>query len=177
MLLGIDPGVNNCGVAVIDTSTAFRVLDTLNIKNVRKFTDDEKVLEKDFGTRPVKVLSIVREIEKTLVKFPEIKTAAIEAPFYHHLTPQAYGSLLEVVSAIRYNILIPQRIFYEMLPPMSVKKLFTDKGAAKKELMKRFLLQKKEDGSILIDLDIEMLTEHEIDAIAIAYTYYVNLRT
>ena len=174
MLLGIDPGVNNCGLAVVDTSGVFKVSTTHNVKNARKFTDQEKLLEKEFNTRVVKVTAIVAKVEETLALYPQINFVAIEAPFYNHLTPQAYGSLLEVISAIKYSILIPRKLQFRMLEPMLVKKLFANKAMAKKEVMKQFLIAKKESGAIELEVDIETLSEHEIDAIAISYSHHIS---
>jgi Holliday junction resolvasome RuvABC endonuclease subunit len=174
MLLGIDPGVNNCGLTVVDTTAGFKVITTHNVRNARKFTDVEKELEKEFNTRVVKVSAIVNKVVEMLETYPAIDYVAIEAPFYNHLTPQAYGSLLEVISAIKYNILVPRKLQFRMLEPMLVKKLFAGKGMAKKEVIKQFLISKKEAGAISMEVDIESLSEHEIDAVAITYVHHIS---
>ena len=175
MLLGIDPGVNNCGLTVVDTSSSFKVLCTHNVKNARKFSESEKQLEKEFNARVVKVTAILDQVNALLSEYPQIDLVAIEAPFYNSFTPAAYGSLLEVISAIKYTILIPRKLPFKMLEPMLVKKMFAQKAMAKKDLMKQFLVRKKEQGEIMMDLDIESLSEHEIDAIAIAFVYHASL--
>ena len=174
MLLGIDPGVNNCGFAVADVDEKFCVVETHNVKNARKFTDQEKEMEREFNTRVVKVTAIMNKLVEFLDKYPKINYVAIEAPFYNHLTPQAYGSLLEVISALKYNVLIPRGIKFRMLEPMLVKKLFANKGMAKKEIMKQFLISKKQSGDIVMEADIETLTEHEIDAVAVTYVHVLS---
>ena len=174
MLLGIDPGVNNCGLTVVDTTAGFSVITTHSVKNARKFTDAEKELEQEFNTRVVKVSAIINKVNEVLDAYPLIDYVAIEAPFYNRLTPQAFGSLLEVIAAIKYNILVPRKMKFRMLEPMLVKKIFAEKGMAKKEVMKQFLISKKAAGTILMDIDIETLSEHEIDAIAIVYSHYVT---
>lgn len=174
MLLGIDPGVNNCGLTVVDPAPQFKVILTHNVKNARKFTDPEKALELEYNARVVKVKAIVDKVTELLDTYPQIECVAIEAPFYNHLTPQAYGSLLEVISAIKYTVLIPRKMKYRMLEPMLVKRLFAGKGMAKKEVMKQFLISKVASGSILLDADIETLTEHEIDAVAITFGHHLT---
>lgn len=174
MLLSIDPGVNNCGLSVADTDQQFKVLLTHNVKNARKFSDTEKALEAEYNARVVKVHAIHDKIVEVLDLYPQINDVAIEAPFYNHLTPQAYGSLLEVISVIKYKILIPRKLPYRMLEPMLVKKLFANKGMAKKEIMKQFLISKVASGEILLDADIETLTEHEIDAVAIGFVHRLS---
>lgn len=175
MLLSIDPGVNNCGLSVIETHPQFKVVTTHNVKNTRKFNEQEKQLEARYNTRVVKVQAITEKVTQLLDTYPNITQVAIEAPFYNHLTPQAYGSLLEVISAIKYNILVPRNLPYRMLEPMLVKRLFADKGMAKKEVMKQFLITKVQSQAIIFDGDIELLTEHEIDAIAVGYVYHVSV--
>lgn len=171
MLLGIDPGINNCGLAIIDNSKHFKVVDTHNVKNTRKFTDEEKNLEQIYGSRAVKVIHIVNTINEYLDKYPEIDVFAIEAPFYNSLTPMAYGSLMEVISAIKYQIIVTKNLKFKMLEPLLVKKMFAFKSNAKKEVMKDFLFKKQASKEIDIKLDVETLTEHEVDAIAIAFVY------
>lgn len=174
MLLGIDPGVNNCGLAVVDTSHKFKVVTTYNVKNARKFTDAEKLLEQAYNARVVKVEAIVSKIVAILEEYQQISCVAIEAPFYNHLTPQAYGSLLEVISAVKYKILIPRQMPYRMLEPMLVKKVFAHKGMAKKEVMKQFLADRIASGEIELHTDLETLTEHEIDAVAVVFVHYLS---
>lgn len=174
MLLSIDPGLNNCGLAVIKTEKQFSVLETTTIKNARKFDLDEKKLEEKFNSRVVKLMHIERTVREVLEKYPEISVVAIEAPFYHASTPMAFSSLLEVVSVLKHKVFVPMGINPIMVEPMLVKKLFiTDrltKGMSGKEYMKEFLKRRIASGDIRYTGDIDLLTEHEIDAIAVGLT-------
>lgn len=172
-ILSIDPGINNAGLAIISTDKQFEVIETHLVKNARKFTDEEKIIETKFGNRTVKVLAILNKIKELLKKY-SIEYVVIEAPFYNALTPVAYGSLLEVIFAIRYTILFPENIQSKMLEPLLVKKLFTQQAMASKEIIKQFLIKKKEDGSILMPKNIEEMSEHEIDAVAIGFVHYLS---
>ncbi len=173
MILSIDPGVNNCGIAVADTTTGFDVKHTRCVRNARKFTDSEKIVEKEFNARVVKVSHILDSVNEVLDTYPQIDGIAIETPFYSALTPLAYGSLMEVISAIKYNILVPRNLKFRMIEPLLIKRMFITtkmtKGMTGKEVIKRFLLTKIADGHILYTGDVEALTEHEIDAIAIGF--------
>ena len=66
-----------------------------------------------------------------------------------------------------------------MAEPLLVKKLFInvklDKGLKKKDAMRDFLFKKVSEGSIAVKVDIEPLTEHEIDAIAVGFSKYVSM--
>lgn len=179
MLLSIDPGINNCGLAVIDYESDFTVLESFNVNNTRRFTPEEKALEKIFGLRVVKVNFILHHVWRLLKAYPDIDHVAIEAPFYSALTPLAYGSLLEVISAIKYTILVPEGIPYSMTEPLLVKRMFINvklnKDMKKKEAMRLFLTKKVMEGDILLNVEPETLSEHEIDAIAVGYTRAITV--
>ena len=177
MLLAIDPGVNNCGIAVLSPKYPFTVVETHNVKNARKFTDSEKIVELEYSARVVKVSHILDAVNGFLDKHPDIREVSIESPFYNALSPLAYGSLLEVISAIRYNVLIPRKLKIRMIEPLLIKKMFINakmtKGMLKKDVMKQFLLAKLSAGTIVFHGDPEKLSEHEIDAIAIGFVSHM----
>lgn len=175
MILSIDPGINNCGLSVLDLDTQFEVKENVLVKNARKFTDEEKVVETKFGNRTVKVMAIINKIKDILTRYPEIDALIIEAPFYNALTPMAYGSLLEVIFSIKYLIVIPNQLGMKLVEPLLVKKLFSGQHMAKKEVMKQFLIKKVADGDIKFTGDVESLSEHEIDSIAIGFVHYLSV--
>lgn len=171
--LSLDPGIAFTGISINDTSEGFRVVETHIVKNNRAFTPEEKVIEKSQGPRAVKLLAIINKFKSLLERF-NIEMIVIEAPFYNALTPQAYGSLLEVVFGLKYSVLVPMDLKYRLIEPTLVKKLFTSHGMAKKEMMKQFLISKIATGEIKMDKPVESLTEHEIDSIAIGYVHWLT---
>ena len=173
--LSLDPGIAFTGISINDTSEGFRVVETHIVKNNRPFTPEEKVIEKSQGPRAVKLLAIINKFKSLLERF-NIEMIVIEAPFYNALTPQAYGSLLEVVFGLKYSVLVPMDLKYRLIEPTLVKKLFTSHGMAKKEMMKQFLISKIATGEIKMDKPVESLTEHEIDSIAIGYVHWLTTR-
>lgn len=179
MLLSIDPGINNCGVAVVDYSERFNVVEVFNVCNARKFTPNEKLTETQFGTRVVKVGNILEKVSECLQRNKAIDHVTIEAPFYNALTPVAYGSLLEVISAIKYNLLVPSGIVFSMQEPMLVKKLFIGakitRGMTGKDVMRIHMQKQVDDGHIHTPKLVVDMTEHEIDAIAIAYVKIMRI--
>lgn len=172
-MLSLDPGIAFTGISINDTSEGFRVVETHIVKNNRAFTPEEKVIEKSQGPRAVKLLAIINKFKSLLESF-NIEMIVIEAPFYNALTPQAYGSLLEVVFGLKYSVLVPMDLKYRLIEPTLVKKLFTSHGMAKKEMMKQFLISKIATGEIKMDKPVESLTEHEIDSIAIGYVHWLT---
>lgn len=164
-------------MVVIDYTDVFTVLETMNICNERRFTPEEKAIEKVFGLRSVKVTAILEKVRLTLAKYPQIKHVAMEAPFYNPGTPQAYGSLLEIISAIKHTILMPNKIEHSLVAPLLVKRMFLNvklgKDLKKKEAMKALLVMKVSKGEIALPCEVDALSEHEIDAIAVGYSYAI----
>jgi len=172
--LSIDPGIANLGISVNTFTYPFTSVETILVKNTRKLTDEEKVLEETYNSRTPKIYFILKHINELLNKYPDIDTLVLEAPFYNALTPAAYGSLLEVIFAIKYSIVIPKNLKFVLIEPLLVKKLFTSKSVANKEAMRQFLILRKQSGDIILSKDIEELSEHEIDAIAVGFVYLVT---
>jgi Holliday junction resolvasome RuvABC endonuclease subunit len=171
VILSIDPGINNCGLAVIDLNKKFKVLETLNVRNTRKFSPEEKEVEAVYGNRVVKVKAIHKAILDLLDEY-DIDEVVLEAPFYNALTPVAFSSLLEVIVSIKYCIIIEKELGFTLIEPLVIKKLFANRAQAKKDYMREMLYSRVENKDILMKKDIEELTEHEIDAIAVGFTYY-----
>ena len=175
MILSIDPGINNCGLSILNLNSQFEVKETWLVKNARKFTEEEKIIEAKFGNRTVKVISIINKIKEILSIYPNVYSFIIEAPFYNALTPTAYGSLLEIIFSIKYLIIIPNNLEMRLIEPLMVKKLFSNQHLASKEVIKQFLHKKRDNKEIIISKEIDELSEHEIDSIAIGYVHYLSL--
>lgn len=171
VLLSIDPGINFCGLCVNVFDESFKVLNSSLVKNIRKLTEEEKLLEKRRGIRVVKIKAILDKIYELINQY-KVTSIVIEAPFYNSLTPMAYGSILEVLCAIKYTVVMELNLDFEVLEPLLIKKLFTDKSQANKDMMKTFLSSKIASGDITIgEIDFNGLSEHEIDAIAIGFVF------
>jgi len=171
MFISCDPGIANFGISVNKKTTPFTSIETVLVKNTRKLTDEEKIVEEAYNSRTPKIYAILNTIKAFLDKYKEIDTIVLEAPFYNALTPAAYGSLLEVIFAIKYTIVVPNNLKFSLIEPLLVKKLFTSKGMASKEAMRLFLNTKKDSGEILIEREISELSEHEVDAVAVGFVY------
>lgn len=178
MLLSIDPGINNCGMVVIDYSDVFTVLETMNICNERRFTVEEKEVGKTFGLRAVKIATILEQVKLAFIKYPHIDYVVIEAPFYNPGAPNAYSSLLEIISAIKHTILLPNKIRHSLVAPLLIKRVFLNiklsKELKKKEAMRALLVTKVSQGEIVLPCEVEVLSEHEIDAIAVGYSHAIS---
>lgn len=173
MLLCIDPGLNNCGLSIIDDKDDFLVKKTVLVKNARKFTEEERVIETKYGSRTVKVKAIVKDIENLLLEFPDIHTVIMEAPFYNKAMPNAFGSLLEVIFSVKYMVVVPKDLGFAKVEPLLVKKFFSKQHLASKQVIKEALIKNVQLGYVKLaeGLDVEKMSEHEIDSIAVGYSY------
>lgn len=178
MIISCDPGVANFGLSVIDNKEEYRVLETYLVKNNRKFTDEEKEIELVYGARTVKVLAVINKLKEVLTRYT-IDSIVVEAPFYNTLTPMAFSSLVEVISVLKYNIAVENNIKFYSIEPLLVKKLFTKHHLASKQAIKEFLISKVNDKIIILDdkIDITQLSEHEIDSIAVGYSFHITSGT
>ena len=181
MLLSIDPGVNHCGVAVSSfDGSGMRVHHCDCINNTRKFTPEQKDIESRYETRAAKVWMVHEHVTALLDAYSAIDHVTVEAPFYNPRTPAAYGSLLEVISALKYHVVIPRGLRFSYTEPLLVKRMFigekVTREMTRKEVMLRFLHTRLEQGNIvypgLAQRD-KPLTEHEVDAIAVGYAQAV----
>ena len=177
--ISIDPGLNTCGIAIFTfDNNRFSVKSTKLINNLRKLTDKEKVIAKKYTDRLAKLDTIVRVIDdmfdELLGEGYEIVTLIVEAPFYSSFRPSAFGSLVETISLIRYNVAFRRDVEFFAMEPMLVKKIFTDRGMANKDDMKTKLLSKIQTKELDCPIDIDSISEHEIDAIAIGYSHFLT---
>lgn len=173
MIISIDPGITNCGVSLIEEKgDKLIVRDCINIVGTRKLNPDLKELTQQYGDRSGKVLRISEKIIEIIEENPDIKFIAIEAPFFNRMRPAAFESLLEVVFVVKYKVAVPRSLDLVLVAPMLVKKHWTDKGNAKKEMMLSELEKRVKEGSVILPRPIETLTEHEIDSIAVGYTSF-----
>lgn len=167
----LDPGINHLGCSVIELGGTFNVLECHLVNNNRTFTKEEKALELVIGSRAVKVINIIKKTTEIIEQYG-IEDVIIEAPFYSALTPVAYGSLLEVIMAIKYTLIIPRGLTLTLIEPTVIKRVFANKGNANKLVMREFLTSRVASGEIGLSYNIDNLSEHEIDSIAVGYTYW-----
>lgn len=176
--ISIDPGLNTCGVAVFTNEDGrFNVKSTTLINNLRKLTDSEKVIAKQYTERLAKLDTIVKTIDAMYDSLTEegyaVSTLIVEAPFYSSFRPAAFGSLVETISLIRYNVAFKRSSAFFAIEPMAVKKAFAARGMANKDDMRASLLYKIETKELDCTIDISTISEHEVDAIAIGYTHFL----
>lgn len=171
-LVSIDPGTKFCGVCMVEYDDEFnitylspRTIDTDKIHS--PYADTRGSLH---GERYGRLLKLSIAFERILRYFnPE--AIACEAPFYHRLHPGAFAPLVETVFTLRnvsmdYDIDVP----FLLYAPMMVKRIGAGNNSAKKDEV-RAALSKNPQVMSAIDTSLESLSEHAIDAIAVAITH------
>jgi len=173
MIIAIDPGLNFCGISVLEKNEKVYIHKTILVDNNRKLTEEEKELCEKYDTRVVKVQEIVKIITSFIEQY-RIDNIVIEGPFYSGLRPQAYSALLEIITVIKYLVAIPNRIPITIIEPLLIKKMFSQFHMSTKSDMKAALKKKVQDNEIIINekIDIELLSEHEIDSIAVGFSFF-----
>lgn len=172
-IVGIDPGSQTLGVAVIEVDIVSR-----NIVSTQActFTGDKLYREDDhyrelYGD---KFYRIDKHRENLTAIFRYVRPIAIccESPFYSQRRPSAFGVLMEVLTAIQeavkdYN----SGMSLHVIDPPNVKKAVGASGNADKESVKRAIL-KMPNLNFKGFCPLEKLDEHSIDAIGVAYYQY-----
>lgn len=175
MILGIDPGITFCGVCVgeyTDTGV-FKIHHAELINNNLKFEKTDKDLINLHGKKVAKLLRIANVCLTLIENFP-IECIVMEKSFFNPGRPNAFGSLLEVISVLRFMVAVPCGKPLFLYPPKSVKNVFSGDGSSLKTGMLDALTEKTKANVISLPREIELLSEHEIDAVAIAYTHHVS---
>lgn len=153
MFIGIDPGVQNIGVASIDYTSSLNFVKYLGVGDSEN--DGYIDIVKAFGD----ILSEVR------AKYGEYPKIFIEKPFFTPKTLPRNVRTLEMIGLLKYAAYhragIPDSDII-MLSPATIKKSVTGNGRAVKEdiihaVCKEFKIHRN-------------LNSHEADAIAVAIT-------
>lgn len=176
-ILGIDPGTHHLGVGVL--SVDFSTFEILS--SVAYTITALKVMPKDawavdiHGERTSRIYTLAAELDRCFNFYNPLRIAC-ESPFYNPRRPMAYGSLVEILAAIRSTVwnYDKWRQLYTYDPP-SVKNAVGAKGGGDKDAIKKRVLampQLRWNGPY----PIQLLDEHAIDALAVAYADYLAYR-
>ena len=158
-ILGVDPG-NNTGICVL-------TIDSYTFKIIKV---DSWLLELDVLTNSkndIVRLRFLSNVIKRILKRFDIKIMGVELAFMNIRFPKAGIKLAQYVTTIiqaidQYNDRMP---IYTLAPKL-VKTSFTKNGTAEKDDMLEEIKKRDLDGI----LNIDSMSEHEIDAFAVAST-------
>lgn len=168
-IVGIDPGTEKLGVSYIE----FSVVD-MRIYSCGALTLTGSKLPRGDWTGAIhndRYSRINALHEELLNIFDEKRPLLVscEAAFINVKRPAAYGALVEVVCAIRSAVhkYSPWRAI-SFSSPSSTKQAIGAPGNADKDVVKKNILKIDELVSTC-ESKLELLDEHSIDALAVAY--------
>lgn len=165
-IIGIDPG-NHLGVSIlhIDPYTY-----NINYIDTRTITLDKYSTQDYLNARLVLLSSIIEDLYYNI----RPNCVAMEAAFLNSRYPKAVVQLSQYTGMIEYvfNIIDPTLQILKY-PPMYVKSIAGGTGKADKSDMLSAVNNNKELISLL---NPDIMTEHEIDAVCIAYTALLEIR-
>lgn len=170
-IVSIDPGTNTLGVACLEIDDSFsriRVVDAMTIEAGklarRKYTFQVEL----FGEKYAKLAAIKDALLRYYVAWHPLAVCS-ESP-YMHLYPATFAALTECVSVVQRSAVdYDPCCVVRMIAPSEAKKAVGVSGASgDKEAVRQGILQ---HGCIDFDVDISLLDEHAIDAIAIGVAY------
>lgn len=176
-LCGIDPGISNLGISIIDLYSDDRLIvnysETLvgdNLINPKQFICEV------FGKRYAKIVAITNGISDILqIYYPNIVIS--EAPFYNPHCPEAYAALVEVINMTKHTVFnFNPSVYFETIDPSTIKKSMGVSGrSGDKDLMRMALLNK----NIIYNNGINpaILSEHAIDSICVCIAKAVDINS
>jgi len=169
-LMGIDPGTSTLGVAILELDNQFNITSIIT-----RCIDasKQKTIFRENANLEYRISVIGNEIEHDLNKYNPIGMA-IELPF---INPRRISSIIPLArllgvlmdKSINNN---PHRMIYKK-SPSEVKNAVGAKGGADKDAVLEAILKIDE---ISDKIDLESMTDHEVDAIAVTYGFLKSLR-
>jgi len=168
-ILAIDPG-SNTGIAIytIDSFT-FNIVSIETDIVVLNNQDDHMLVNSKIANR----LRYLNFIVKRIVLQYDIDVLVLESAFVNRRFPKAVVQLSQYIATIELSIMeINKKIKMFRYPPLYIKKQLSVRNTSK-DAMSVAVGKVKE---ITDKINISLLTEHEVDAIAIGYTMLKELR-
>ena len=165
-IIGIDPGIHNCGVALGEFNTDTNHLVIKDFFTIHASELARKANKKDSNTYGsiFSLFLLEQEFTTIFTNFTPDYVASEDA-FYNPRTPNAYASLKGCILSIKrvlYNFRLKLNLIAPKLAKMTVVKATADKNDMMAAITKL--------SDLTIEKDITNIVEHEADAIGIAYT-------
>ena len=165
-IIGIDPG-NHIGLSVLYVNPKDLSINSIFTKTITL----ERLLDgKNMVDRLILLRSIISDIYYSFLP----TSIAIETSFLNMRYPKAVIQLSQYVGVIELSFLeIDPTLKIFKYAPMYVKSVVSGKGIANKDDM-AIAIKNNNELNKLINADL--VTEHEVDATAIAYTSLLEFR-
>lgn len=174
-IVGIDPGSNTLGIASIHVEYSTGRIVAVNASTLCGERLAKRRLDglEYFSDKHIRIHALKRMLVH-LFNIIKPNVVVSESPFYSKKRPSAFGVLTEVICSIEQALeeYDPGMLLRSVDPPTAKAAVgaVMVKGGDKKEPVRKAVLELKLPYIGLIP--IERLSEHAIDAIAIAYSRY-----
>lgn len=169
--VAIDPGTSTIGVSIFTINAidlSIMKIETVLVDTTIRFQEVDLV--QDLLIR----LNTLHERIKEIIRYYQPVMVSIEASFSFKLRPGAYGPLSQSIMAIELAILnVNPNIRIFKFAPKLIKKIATDVGSADKDDV---LAGVSNIPEIINNINPYLLSEHEVDSIAINYTLLDYIR-
>lgn len=170
-LMGIDPGINNCGVSI---GKYYPKTDNLRVvmrTTIHANAEAHKANKKDsklYGS--TYSLLVLERLFTDILDVWQPRYVACEDAFYNPRTPNAYASLKSCILSFKRVLYYRQKNLYLIAPKQA--KAVVYEGTANKEAVQS-AIQKLPDLILkgTKEHPLSEMVEHEADSIAIMYTF------
>lgn len=172
-IVGIDPGTTNLGLSVLSFDVlSFEIVRTEAITLcASKLPTYSKQLSLSHGDKFARIRALCDSFYNVILHYDPLSIVS-ESPFYNPRRPNAYGSLVEIVTNLQATLFkfnTDKPIYF--IDPSSIKNAVGASGGAGKDPVRAGVVKLQDKISLSIELTTE-LDEHSIDSIAAAYAFY-----
>jgi Holliday junction resolvasome RuvABC endonuclease subunit len=175
--IGIDPGLNEAGVAIYDVDyESSQILNIEALTLINNHLPDKTGFNLEWMDERTWKLQKMKDAFSHILRNTRPVVVACEAPFFSALRPTAFAPLVEVVNMFRAAVMeYNSNIWFEQYPPLTVKQAIgarsikNDTEEGKKEVS-RALSQIPEIMDALVLTPLHTLSQHAADGTAVGYT-------
>lgn len=171
-ILGIDPGLNNTGVAVFQIDAYSRMIQSIVAFtiNTNRLVDTTGIDDELHTDRIIKLYKLKQSIQTTIAQVNPV-VIACESAFYNPKFPMAYPALVEAIDFIQSAAIeVNGNIVFRTIEPKVIKKI-VGAGMDKGKLDVKAAVANTPSLMQALQMNLELLDQHSIDAIAIGYTF------
>jgi len=170
-IIGIDPSTNFIGVSIITINKELNAVKAIETTAI----DISKT--ESFNPLNNNLLYRLRKLTQLIYKVMEEHqplAVGMESPFMNQLRPASALPLGQSVQAIQHGVFkYKPHMVVGMYPPSTVKNAVGAKGGGDKDAVLKAIQKIPELKS---KMNFNLLTDHEVDATAIAYALLQDIR-
>ncbi len=174
-VLAIDPGLNNCGIAILTIQVSPpRILSIFaTTLKADRLIDDCSLDDEDYAEQTHKRHRMCEGLRTYLRAYDPCHVVS-ESPFFDRRKPGSFVVLAEVLVSLfdtvaEHNSLVR----FSKVEPLVVKKILGVAGQKGKEVVREAMENVEVITDVLQD-PLDTLDEHAIDAIGVGYAWFLR---